>query len=1106
MPRIPKHIGWLPLDRQEEITDTLGEQVKTAVEVLVQRLDQADADRGRSFLPSNPAELYEACLTVMMRLMFILCAEQRRLLLLGEPVYDQRYAASTLREKLQETADLHGEEILEHRFDAWSRLLELFRRIHDGFETESLRLPALGGDLFDPNRFPFLENLPMDNRTVLHLMTAFEIFEHETGVSLLSYRSLDAEQIGHVYEGLFDYTVKRLDEPTLGLDGTKGTKNPIIPLAELESAKLDGDDMLIFLIREKTKKSVSSIKKTLGRPLDSILETRINAVCADDKSLAGRIKPFGNLLRLNIWNNPMIYGKDSFIVTLGPDRRETGTHYTPKSLTEEIVRTTLQPLVYGGFSDGKPIPECRLSEPHEILSLKICDPAMGSGAFLVQVCRWLGGRLLESWENAEKKNFRIDIHGRAVAELNGEEPMSTEPNGRQAAAMRLVAERCLYGVDVNPLAVELAKLSIWLVTMSKGKPFEFLDHNFRSGDSLLGIHDMEQLTQLRMVPKTKFEQRGLFRETIKATVAEAFCLREELRSVAVRDIHDIEKMDRLNRKALIKTAKIRKLADAMIGAVLHAKGNVNATEENLKVLHAFADDYLASDDQRLPGDIDTKAVSDLATDLPPEKLRRVPFHWAIEFPEVFTDHGGFDAIVGNPPYLGGRKMRGAFGDAYLQWLSTVWPHASLNADLCTFFFLRAASLLRKHGTFGFLATNTIAQGDTARTGFVFLTEQSDFVIRCAVPSFPWPGKATVVAAWVVLQNGTWNGTRLLNGNVVEKISPVLDEGEEWGHAKVFPENEEINFQGSVLAGEGFVLTEHEAEKYLAGRKSNAAVIFPYLGGNDLKSTPTFNATRWVVDFRDYSLERCEKEWPELLERVRRQVKPVRDIATRVAHQRYWWHHGDKRLSLYERIRRNEFVFALVRHAKHLALARVSTKQVFQESLCILDLPNWTAFAVIQSTIHYVWAKRGSSTLGEGLRYTPSDYFDTFPFLHLHSDHLEKIGEWYYTYRQKTMLGFEEGFTEIYNRFHSPNEMDMRIVELRELHRQMDEAVAIVYGWNDLKLDHDFHSVGNLPANDRIRFTISEKARIEVLHRLSLLNHERYDEENSVGRQRKKGKR
>lgn len=697
------------LNRHEEITDTLGEQVKSAVEVLVQRLDQADSDRGRKLLPQNPAELYEACLTVMMRLVFILCAEQRRLLLLDEPMYDQHYAASTLRAKLQEAADQHGEEILEHRFDTWPRLLALFRMIYGGFETESLRLSALGGALFDPRRFPFLENLPIDNRTVLHLMTALEVLEQGTGALLLSYRSLDVEQIGHVYEGLLEYTVKRLDEPMLGLDGTKAAKNPIIALAELESAKFDGDDTLIALIHDRTKKSISAIKRSLDRPLDVVSETRINTVCTGNKNLVERVKPFGNLLRNNVWNYPIVYDKDSFIVTLGPDRRETGTHYTPKSLTEEIVRTTLQPLVYDGFSDGKPIPECQLKESHEILSLKICDPAMGSGAFLVQACRWLGARLLESWEKEEKKGLRIDIHGRAVAKLKGEEPMPFEHDTRQAVAMRLIAERCLYGVDINPLAVELAKLSIWLVTMSKGKPFEFLDHNFRHGDSLLGIHDMEQLTQLTMTPEIKpSQQQRLFQQTVKSTVAEAFALREELRTVTVRDIHDVERMDRLNRESRAKTERIRKLADAMIGAILSAKGNAGATEENLGMLRALADEYLKPDNRHLTNIIDTKAAADLATDLPPEKPRRVPFHWAIEFPEVFVDNGGFDAIVGNPPFMGGQRITGAFGTAYRDWLVTwIAEGTKGSADLVAYFFSVPINCCAKPGRSGCLQSTRL---------------------------------------------------------------------------------------------------------------------------------------------------------------------------------------------------------------------------------------------------------------------------------------------------------------------------------------------------------------------------------------------------------------
>ena len=239
---------------QDEVTDALGEQVRRAVEVLIQTLDKADQDRNRELLLDvKEPVLYEAALTVMMRLVFLLSAEERGLLLMGDERYETNYALSTLRMQLRK----ESEEILERRWDAWSRLLALFRAVFGGIEHENLRLPALGGSLFDPDRFPFLEGrakdsnwrsdaakpLPIDNRTVLLLLEAIQQFQGRT----LSYRALDVEQIGYVYEGLLERTVKRTDDVTLELDATKKAKMPWIKLAELDSASLDGTARLAKL-------------------------------------------------------------------------------------------------------------------------------------------------------------------------------------------------------------------------------------------------------------------------------------------------------------------------------------------------------------------------------------------------------------------------------------------------------------------------------------------------------------------------------------------------------------------------------------------------------------------------------------------------------------------------------------------------------------------------------------------------------------------------------------------------------------------------------------------------------------------------------------------
>ena len=141
---------------QQEVTDQLGYQVRQAVEVLIQSLDQADQDHGRELLGNVPeTELYEAALTVMMRLVFLFCAEERGLMLLDDETYADNYAVSTLQAQLRETADQHGEEILERRHDAWCRLLSTFRAVYGGVEHDRLKMPAYGGSLFNPDRFRF---------------------------------------------------------------------------------------------------------------------------------------------------------------------------------------------------------------------------------------------------------------------------------------------------------------------------------------------------------------------------------------------------------------------------------------------------------------------------------------------------------------------------------------------------------------------------------------------------------------------------------------------------------------------------------------------------------------------------------------------------------------------------------------------------------------------------------------------------------------------------------------------------------------------------------------------------------------------------------------
>jgi hypothetical protein len=420
---------------QQDVTDQLGYQVRQAVEVLVGTLDRIDRDQGRALLRDTPeTTLYEAALTVMMRLVFLFSSEERGLLLLGDPLYDEHYAVSTLGAQLRAAADQAGEEVLERRNDAWSRLLATFRAVHGGVNHEDLRLPAYGGDLFDPDRFPFLEgrltgtswrdvgagarSLPIDNRTVLHLLDALQVLHVKVAGGpaeprRLSFRALDIEQIGHVYEGLLDHTAKRAPEPVVGLNGGKD-REPEVSLARLEELHTKSEAALLTFLAEETGKTPKALAKALMPQADILGDAALRAACDNDEVLLARVIPFSCLIRDDSFGRPVVIPSGGVYVTSGTDRRSSGTHYTPRSLTEPIVQHTLDPLVYIGPAEGKPKEEWQLRPAAEILGLTVCDMAMGSGAFLVQACRYLSERLVESWEEAEKR-----AQGRVVVTPEG---------------------------------------------------------------------------------------------------------------------------------------------------------------------------------------------------------------------------------------------------------------------------------------------------------------------------------------------------------------------------------------------------------------------------------------------------------------------------------------------------------------------------------------------------------------------------------------------------------------------------------------------------------------------------------------------------------------
>ncbi len=1101
---------------QQEVTDQLGFQVLRAVELLVKALDRIDRERGRALLAGvSEREAYEAAVSVMMRLVFLFCAEERGLLMLGEPLFDACYAVSTLRDQLREAEDLSGAEVLQRRYDAWSRLLAIFRGVHGGVHHEAMRLPAYGGSLFDPDRFPFLEGrkektrwrevvadpLPIDNPTVLQLLEALQLLQVKVpgGVETrrLSFRALDVEQIGHVYEGLLDHTALRACGPVLGLVGAKG-QEPEVPLARLEELREMGGDALVQALVEETGKSTGAIRKAVER--ENVDEANgLLRACEHDEALYQRVKPFAGLLREDEPAHPVVILDGSLYVTQGSDRRATGTHYTPRSLTEEVVRCALEPLVYEGRTQGKPPGKWKLRSAEELLALKVCDFAMGSGAFLVQACRYLSERLVEAWDEAERRaegSLAVAPQGELSTGAPSERPLPRDPDERLAIARRIVADRCLFGVDKNPLAVEMAKLSLWLVTLQKNRPFTFVDHALRAGDSLLGVTDLRQVERFDLSggygAETQITQR------CRAAVRAALDSRKRLESFTVETAADAERKQALHAEAERALADVRLIADLLVGIELQEKGamrraRLEATKASL--VHALDSAASPQTREKLLRELEARAKQSLGN--------QRPFHWPMELPEAFLGptEPGFAALVGNPPFLGGTRISTVLGTSYFEWLKQITPGTGNRADLVVYFLRRAFALVRRGGTLGYIATNTVSQGDSREGGLSWICRHGG-AIYSARRGIPWPGTAAVIVHELHIAKGAGPRERVLEGRPAARISAFLVDSETDVAPLPLPENQGIAFEGFKVYGQGFLFADgdlkatplSEMHRLVAKNPANADRIHPYLGGEEVNESPSHQHHRYAIDFEEMTLEQAGR-WPELLEILDKKVRPERATKSGQVARAPWWRFFCTRPELRLSLKRLRRVLVCSKVTTHLVFAWMPTSVVFSHKLAVFAREDDAFFGLLQSQVHEVFVRFFSSTLGDALNYSSTDAFEPFPMpLELERrGRLAAVAEELYAFRADLMVGQQIGLTELYGRYHDEADSSTGIAKLRDLHRALDAEVLGAYGWSDLALNHGFSNT-----QGGTRLSVSDSARTTLITRLLGLNQDRHAGEENRG--------
>lgn len=576
-----------------------------------------------------------------------------------------------------------------------------------------------------------------------------------------------------------------------------------------------------------------------------------------------------------------------------------------------------------------------------------------------------------------------------------------------------------------------------------------------------------------------------------------------------RDIRDVEAMAHLNADARRRLVVPESIADAFIGEVFASGSNGAGLENTLATLAIQAG-------QAIDGDRDVlalmrrRSVAALSTDLPSDKPARRPFHWSLEFPEVFLT-GGFDAQVGNPPYLGGPKLTGTFGTAYRDYLvASIANGVTGLADLCAYFLLRASSLVASIGQYGFVVTSAVSEGDSRAVGLEQLRNLGWNIVR-ATSRARWPGTASVTYNLVWMRQAAWNSEILLDGQVVQGITPMLTEKQRvTGLPKRLKQNQGKSFNGVKVYGNGFVITPEEAAELIEKNPKNKSVIFPYVTTKDVNGHPAHGSAASAIRFFDWPLDRnsaphnysgpVAADFPDCLAIVEERVKPERtrvgedgNYVVRDPMPQLWWIYGEKRPALYKAISKLSHVLAVGSQAtKYVAFAVLGTEMVFSHSLSIIADDTFGMYAALNSGVHEMWARHYGGYNLALLRYSPTDLFETFPFPEI-DEKLESIGSSYHRCLRNIMTSRQEGLTDTYNRLHDPKDRSSDILELRNLQVEMDRAIVCSYGWKDIDVAHDFYGT-----SQGERFAIDERSRIELLNRLLELNHKRHEDEVAQG--------
>jgi len=546
------------------------------------------------------------------------------------------------------------------------------------------------------------------------------------------------------------------------------------------------------------------------------------------------VEEFGSVYEGLLELEPIFINEGSHVLfsfTHGEERAATGSHYTPDELVQPLIKHSLDYLITDKLKEADP--------EKALLSLRVADISCGSGHILLAAARRIATEL-------------------AIVRTGEEQP---SPSAFRAAIRDVISE-CIYGVDLNPLAVELCKVALWLESHNPGEPLHFLDHHIKCGNAIVGFTTREEVERgvpdeaFNSIPGDDYDIASNYRrqnknERItreKGQLSFSHAAQYQLDKI-LAEWKNISKMPENTpveielKKSLYNSFTTRESGFInQVAAIPISQFYIQKTQDNSKTIITDMEFNQYWSGERVPQSQATGKALELS------HSKRF-FNWFIEFPDII-EKGGFDCILGNPPYLGGKKLSDTYGYSFCGYVR--WQYFPVGlSDLVVFFLHRFIQLLKPSGYVSFITTNSIKDGAIREDGLKQIIAAGNQIVM-AVRGIKWPGKANLVVSLLSISKGKFTRAKYIDGRVVSVINEMLEDSIDIGGSPILL-NEQTGrgYMGSVLKGKGFILTHQDASRLISSSITNKDVVFQITNGDEINSDPTQSPSRSVICFHNW---------------------------------------------------------------------------------------------------------------------------------------------------------------------------------------------------------------------------------------------------------------